>query len=269
MGAHRLFMLTDEALFEQSGVRIAFTSREGGVSKGEFASLNTAGHVGDDPACVERNRAIVKESLGFPEAPMIVPSQVHGTHVVTVSDVDDALRAQSEADEGADAVVAAESGTAVMLNFADCLSLIIVSPTGRFAVAHAGWRGAVAGMAGKAARTLADADEAAGEPVSPAEFNAYIGPHICSKCFEVGEDVSAQFLETFGPEAAPDAKHVNLSNAVSIDLQRAGLDPVRIKDCEQCTMCHPEKYYSYRASNAHCGRHAAVAFKTKQRKTIP
>lgn len=263
MGAHRLFMLTDQALFEQAGVRIGFTSRDGGVSEGAYASLNTAMHVDDDPARVARNRAIVAEAVGCDDAPIVVPNQVHGSHIVTVQGLADAPRAQEEASEGADAVVVASTGVATLLSFADCLPLIIVSPTGRFAVAHAGWRGAVAGIAGKAVQALAAADQEADEPIPAAEFNAYIGPHICAKCFEVSEDVSSQFIEKFGASASPDPRHVSLANAVAADLNSAGLSFARIKDCEQCTMCHPDKYYSYRASNSHCGRHAAIAFREK------
>lgn len=260
MGAHRLFVFTDDALFESAGVRIAFTGRGGGVSEGAYASLNTATHVADDPAKVARNRQIVQEALGCESLPLIVPNQVHGVHVVTAEGPADAARAQAEASEGADAIVVPEPGVAALLNFADCLSLVIVSPTGRFAVAHAGWRGAVAGIACKTANALAAADEASGEAVPASEFNAYLGPHICSSCFEVSEEVSSRFVNAYGSSVAPDSRHVSLSRAVAIDLHQAGLDFARIKDCEQCTLCHPDKYYSYRANNP-CGRHAAVAFR--------
>lgn len=249
--------LTDEALWEACGVRIAFTSRAGGVSQPPYDLLNTASHVGDDLESVTQNRRIVLQSLGLADVSLIVPNQVHGTHVVRVSGPSDAPRAADEAAEGADAIVVSGSGVAALLNFADCLPLIIVSPSGRFAVAHAGWRGAVAGIAGKAVRALAQED--AGQGVDASMFNAYIGPHIRSECFEVSEDVATRFCERYGNDVLADARHVSLARAVSEDLMEAGLDGARIADAGICTVCNAQRYYSYRASGGACGRHAAFA----------
>ena len=60
--------LTDDALYAATGVRIAFTQRTGGVSEPPFDSFNLGGHVGDDPACVSRNRDILLEGIGAPDA---------------------------------------------------------------------------------------------------------------------------------------------------------------------------------------------------------
>lgn len=254
LGAHRLVALTDEALFEACGVRVMFTGREGGVSAGAYSSLNTGSHVDDDPVAVERNRRLVLEAAGAPDAPLVVPNQVHGTNFVNVPSAEGVRAAMAEAAEGADGVLVDVPGVAALLNFADCLPLVIVSPSGRFAVAHAGWRGAVAGIAGKAARVLAE-----GDACEPGEFNAYIGPHIRSECFEVGEEVAARFAAEFGNAVLEDERHVSLAAAVAADLVRVGFDARRIADCGICTKCHSDRYYSYRASNGECGRHAAFA----------
>ncbi|MBQ9043259.1 MAG: laccase domain-containing protein [Eggerthellaceae bacterium] len=257
LGAHSVSALTDEALFDACGVRIAFTGREGGVSTGPYASLNTGDHVEDDLACVARNREIVLEALGFQGAPLVVPKQVHGTSVVKVPAAGDAPQAMEEAAAGADAVVVEAPEVAALLNFADCLPLIIVAPSGRFAVVHAGWRGALAGIAGKAARELAQVE---GEG-SAAGFNAYIGPHIRSECFETSEDIAAQFADAYGAELLADARHVSLAQAVSTDLARAGLTRERIADAGICTVCNSDRYFSYRAADGVCGRHAAIAIR--------
>ena len=254
-----LAALTDDALFEACGVRLAFTGRDGGVSAFPYDSLNTADHVGDDLACVQRNRATVLKALGFAQVPLIVPNQVHGTDIVTVRSESDVPRAAEEAAAGADAVMVEAAGVGALLNFADCLPLIIVSPSGRFAVVHAGWRGAVAGIAGKAARLLAAAD--AREGVGTSSYNAYIGPHIRRECFETAPDVAARFADRFGDGVLHGERHVSLAEAVSVDLAEAGLARERIADAGVCTVCHPERYFSYRASGGTCGRHAAVAIR--------
>ncbi len=268
LGAHRvseqaesqasLTVLTDAALFEAIGVRIAFTQRgqyEGeGVSTGPFARLNLALHVPDDREAVMQNRSLLIRQLAGSDVPFVIPNQVHGTHVVFVKDASGASAAQKEADLGADAVLVRASRVGALLCFADCLPLILVAPDGSFAVVHAGWRGAVAHIAGKACRALAEKCE-----MSPATFNAYIGPHIRSECFEVGKEVVGQFANEFGDEVVADDRHVSLACAVSIDLERVGMNYARIADACVCTKCHPDKYFSYRASDGACGRHGAVA----------
>jgi len=161
-GARCLPALTDDALYERTGVRVAFTGRAGGVSEGPYSSLNLGNHVGDGPASVERNRALVLEALDAADVPLVVPSQVHGEVVVELDDASpEALDAAREAAlAGADALVATVPGIAALLCFADCVPVIVVSPTGRFAVAHAGWRGVENGVAAKAVRALARADAA-------------------------------------------------------------------------------------------------------------
>ena len=129
-GARRLLLLTDEALFECAGVRIAFTGREGGKSSGPYSSLNLGSHVDDDPAAVEANRAILLDALGAGDTRLIVPNQVHGDTIVRIDDTASAAldAACRRAADGADAVAVAVEGVAALLCFADCVPVIVVSP---------------------------------------------------------------------------------------------------------------------------------------------
>ena len=265
LGAHRVPVLTDDALFDACGVRIVFTGREGGVSDGPYASMNLGMHVKDNPASVKENRARLLDALGAGSSALIVPNQVHGTNTVTIDAADAASLEtfQATADEGADALVVAVRGVAALLNFADCTPVIVASPTGRFAIAHAGWRGAVAGIAGKAVAQLAQADAAATNTrpaVWTARYNVYIGPHIRQECFETGEDVADEFARRFGQIVVPTYRHVSMANAVSVDVMRAGVSANRILDAGICTKCNPDEYFSYRASGGVCGRHGAAAY---------
>ena len=250
-------LLTDDALFEACGVRIAFAGRTGGLSADAYASLNTGGNTDDDPMLVMRNRKLVLDAVGAHGEPAIVPVQVHGTRVVRVAVHGDVGRASFEAAEGADAVQVDVDGVAALVNTADCLPLVIVAPSGRFSVVHAGWRGALARIASIAARSLAQDGE------DPASFNAYIGPYIHEECFETGEDVAARFSDEFGSEVLSDARHVNLARVVSSDLAAAGLSLERIADCDVCTVCHSDEFFSYRATDGVCGRQATVAYRVR------
>lgn len=263
LGAHRIHVLTDEALFSSCGVRVAFAGRDGGVSTGAYQGLNTATHVGDDAEAVAENRARLLNALDAPTAQLIVPKQVHGTTVITLAQADQFEEARETACAGADGLVVGVPDVVALLNFADCLPLIIVSPTHRFVVAHAGWRGAVAHMASIAVRALAEADGVDGNGMPISSYNAYIGPHIGDCCFEVGPEVVEQFIAEFGEQVVPSERHVSLSRAVTLDLEREGMDPTRIVDADECTMCNPDRYYSYRAEAGTCGRQAALAFAQK------
>lgn len=262
-GARRLPALTDDALFERTGVRIAFTGREGGASTGEYASLNLGSHVGDDPAAVEANRAFLLEALSAGDARLVVPNQVHGDRIVLVEDAAPAAleAARRQAADGADGIAVAAEGVAALLCFADCVPVIVVSPSRRFAVVHAGWRGAVEDIAGKAVRLLAEADRSDGGRGDAAAFNVYVGPHIHAECFETGADVRARFAARFGTSCAPDESHVDLLEALKAGLAEAGAARERIVDAGACTKCAPDRYFSYRASGGVCGRHGAIAFR--------
>ena len=268
-GARCVSSITDDALFEASGVRIAFTGRAGGVSRGVYSELNLGNHVGDNADDVSENRRLLLEALEVPHVPLIVPNQVHGTSLVSVSSgSDDAIRKACElAQKGVDAVLVEASQVAALLCFADCMPVILVSPTGRFAVVHAGWRGAVEGVVGKAAKQLARCDAASlgvDVQVAASEINAYIGPHIRVECFETGEEVQARFVDRFGAEVAPDLHHVSLTRAATCDLLQVGVLPDRIADVGICTVCSSDDYFSYRGSGGTCGRHGAFAVRSER-----
>lgn len=293
-GARRLIMLTDEALFEAIGVRIAFTSREGGVSSPPFDSLNVGNHVGDEPQRVAENRRRVLEALVAENAPIgdvlvgkampqneaevhsdadaasnapssseavqvLVPSQVHGTNLISVAPAADLVALQEKAVQGCDGIVVSAPRVAPLLCFADCAPVILVAPTKTFAVVHAGWRGAVAGIASKALAAMALADQ---QPLDTyaAQCNVYIGPHIGVDCFETGVEVQQQFSNAFGAECVNDLGHVNLAQAIQTDVCNVGAVPERVLQAGICTQCHAQEYFSYRASGGVCGRHGACAF---------
>lgn len=267
-----LDLLTDNALAERLGVRVAFSGRAGGVSEGEggaFRSLNLGAHVDDDPACVAENRRRLVEAFRCDEAlRTVVPTQVHGTDVVLVeaSDEEEAI-ARAEAAADGVAVAPEVDDAAVLLCFADCVPLIVVSPSGAYAVVHAGWRGAYGGIAGDAVRVLAEADVARGffpnVAAAAATYNVYRGPYIHAECFETGEDVRERFVERYGAACAPDDRHVDLGAALDADLRHAGVTAERIADAELCTVCHNERCFSYRAQKGACGRHGALALRER------
>lgn len=247
--------LTDEELYEACGVRIAFTERLGGVSTGAFSSLNLGRHVNDDLDRVEENVARVLDAFGASACPCIRPHQVHGKNLVVCRTRDEAPDANEEAADGADGIIVTCDDVSTILCFADCVPVIAVSPTGHFAVAHAGWRGVVARIAEAAVTKLCELDQ-----IPASQLNLYIGPHIRACHFEVGLEVSEVFAREFGAACVPDARHVDMASALRTSLCGVGVDGRRIADAGVCTVCDGgERFFSYRASGGVCGRHGAFA----------
>ena len=248
-------LLTDEALHAACGTRVCFTSRLGGVSEQPYDALNLATHVEGDEEAVKANRRTLLECTGAAAVAdkLIVPKQVHGDEVCVVDDVE---TTRTHAEAGADGIVCTRAGVPVLLCFADCTPVVMVAPGGAFCIVHAGWRGALAGIAGKGLALLA---REAG--CAPAACNVYIGPHIGSCCYEVSEELLAQFVEAYGQACDAGRRHLDLSAAVTASVLHAGAAPERITDADICTACNTQRYYSYRAEGGVTGRHGAFAFK--------
>ena len=234
-----LSFLTDEPLFAATGVRLGFSRRQGGVSEPPYDGLNLGDHVEDDPMAVAENRALLLDAVGLGSTRLLTLNQVHGDVVLALDD--DAAAAWEEVARagaaGADGVAVAVPDVTALLCFADCTPVIVVSPSGAYAVAHAGWRGALAGIPAKAVAALTALDVRAGRAVDPSEYNAYVGPHI----------------------GADGADHLDLEAAVRASLAEAGIAPERIASSGECTACRDDLYFSYRKSGGRCGRHSAFA----------
>jgi YfiH family protein len=161
-----------------------FFTRRGGVSTGHYASLNCSTSGGDDPALVAENRRRVAVALGAAPEALLGLKQVHGAQVITVD-------RPWPAGEGrpADAMVSRVSGIALGIITADCAPvLFLAGAAGLAGAAHAGWRGAVAGVL----EATIEAMIALG--AMPARIAAAIGPCIAQPSYEVGADLRQAVL---------------------------------------------------------------------------
>lgn len=206
-----------------------------------------------DPAGPFGERALALFTRhGLGPAPVAFLRQVHGAEVI-------------EADRGglvgeADVVTTSRSALPLSIFSADCLPIIVYDPAGRrLAMAHAGWRGTVAGAARAAAVHLVDAG---GEPEA---LLAAIGPSIGPCCYEVDAPVidrlSAAFPETWRDWVtahAPGKWMLDLWKANEDQLRAAGLDPRRIDNVRLCTACRRDLFHSYRRERGR-GRLVAIA----------
>lgn len=218
-----------------------------------YGGFNMALHVGDQPQRVLQNRLQLMAQLAQHGAQDVLwLTQVHGT---TVWPADQSLPLVPPV---ADASVTSKLGRVLTSQTADCLPVVMASADGAaLAVAHAGWRGLVAGVIEATAQAMA-------QPPAWAWFGTAIGP--CA--FEVGPEVKAAFLAAALPterratEAAfvPSARreHANLYALARIRLHRLGLSDQMIQGDEACSVQHPLAY-SYRRQSQ-TGRMVTFAF---------
>ncbi len=256
VGAPELELLGDAS--RPFGVALAFSGRVGGVSGGPYRSLNIGNRVGDDPACVARNRRILLEALGAGalEDALVNPKQVHGTTVLSLTDPSQAALAafREEAEAGADALCVSVPGVPVLLGFADCVPVVLACEGG-FAVVHSGWRGTLACIAEKA---LLELTRITG--TEPREVRAYLGPHIQAADYEVSAELLDRFVGEFGPGVAAGERHLSLARAITCALTSAGMPEAHICASEISTFSEPERYFSHRRDGAPSGRQGAIAW---------
>lgn len=232
-----------------ANVRVLSTLRSGGVSRGPYAGLNLARHVGDDADAVAANRAWLRSAAGLPSEPLWL-EQVHGTEVVEHAGT------SPDAPPRADAAVAFAPSRVCVVMTADCLPVVFVDRAGtRVGVAHAGWRGLVGGVLEATVAALRSA---------PDELVAWLGPAISPSSFEVGPEVRAAFVHkaaeheaAFVPNAAG-RYQADLYLLARQTLARAGV--TRVSGGDRCTSAEPEHFYSFRRDGARTGRMATLAW---------
>lgn len=258
-----LHVLTDPQLRQRSGIVVAFTERTGGHSLAPYDTLNLAGHVGDDPLNVDRNRGEVMSALGISHLreDLVTAEQVHGVRITHV-DREHAGRG-AHADSGlppmeeADVLLTGTENLPLMMLYADCVPVVLVTEASRaVAVVHAGWRGILDGVVACAAESICEATDA-----SPSDVAAYVGPHIGECCYNVDEELLSHFANAFDT-IAPVEGRLDLAMAVHESLVGCGLAEDMIVHAGLCTLDHGDRFFSFRGS-ANTGRHGAVAAITK------
>lgn len=241
-----------EGLSDADAVTHAVLTRIGGVSQGAYATLNLGHTVGDDLAAVEENHRRALGPLGLDPAQVVSPWQVHGAHVDIVG-----REHLGTVRPRTDGLVTAAPGVPLMMRFGDCAPVLLFDPVQRaIGMAHAGWRGVVAGVVEASIGTMA---KRLGS--DPARIWAGIGPTIGPCCYEVGTDVARKMEAACLPgtdviHRVDGRLHADLPAAVKAQLHAAGVE--RIEDASLCTACRVDEFFSHRAENGHTGRFGVV-----------
>ncbi len=248
-----MMMLTAPTL-ALPGIRHAFFTRQGGVSTGLYASLNGGIGSADAIANVDKNRARMATALGVEPHCLVSVFQIHSPQVIVAKEPWPAgLRPR------ADGIVTRARALAIGVTTADCGPVLFAEPqAGVIGVAHAGWRGALAG--------IVEATVAAMQGLGAArdQIRAALGPMIRQRHYEVGPDLIERFAVEdpaakpfFAPAVRPGHAMFDLAGYIATRLRRAEVD--QVDDLDACTYGNPELFFSYRRAThrgeADYGRH--------------
>ncbi len=237
-------------LLRHPGISHGFFGRQGGVSKGQFASLNTGQGSEDGPENVFENRRRVAEALGTSEPNLISNYQIHSAEVVIIDQPWEFDRPK------ADGMVTKTPGIALSALGADCGPVLFHDPEEQvIAACHAGWGGALKGITTSTIRAM----ESLGSTRD--NIRAVLGPCISQPNYEVGHDFRDSFVAEnesndrffeLGPEKDNGERkpHFDLKRFILARLWDEGV--TRIDCLPDCTYGAPDAYFSYRY-NTHQG----------------
>ncbi|AII15267.1 multi-copper polyphenol oxidoreductase laccase [Campylobacter iguaniorum] len=210
-----------------------FSSKFGGVSKGKFAGLNLATHVGDELGNVEQNREILRQKIGAKK--LIFMEQIHSDVVSEISNLDAKI-------PPCDALITGLKGVAICVMVADCSPILVLDRASpKVAVIHAGRAGVISKILSKTIRKMGS---------NPANLEVIIGPNIKGNCYEIGD------LDLGAFNAFKNGAKFDMDAALKNELESLGV--ASYKFSQICTHCD-ERFYSYRR-DAITGRFCGFAY---------
>ena len=231
-----------------------FSTRNGGVSRPPFHSLNLGYNTDDLKAHVEGNRSTFVRAFDLPLHQLLTVKQVHGKDLLLIDESNLDLSHFTRVE--VDAIVTNQPGIMIGILTADCYPLLLWNKQQTaIAAIHIGWRGAADGLISKTVKAMTTHFAC-----TPQDLSAAIGPGIGADKYEVDRPVRDVFRQGSGfwNEIARETRlgHWNLNLALScrLQLEQAGLTPDAIEDAAQCTFAHAEMFFSYRRDEGQTGR---------------
>ena len=235
-----------------------FTTRLGGVSRGQLASMNIGTHRGDLPENVLENFRILGDAIGFAPEQLVLTTQTHTDMVVPVGKKEQGAGLFAPELPACDGLVTCEPGVALVVFTADCTPILLHDPvTGAVGAVHAGWRGTAAAIGTKAVEAMVSRFGC-----RPENIRAAIGPNIAQCCFETDRDVPEAMIARYGQAAEKwirpvnEKYYVNLKEINALSLRMAGVENISVS--RACTACDPDRYWSHRRVGAARGSQGAI-----------
>lgn len=236
------------------------TTRKGGVSEGEFRSLNLGNYSDDSPLNIFENRSIVARQFYKEADDLITPHQTHGSKVLHI-DADFLNLSNAEKIErmyGFDASVTQEKGFFLCVTTADCVPVLLFDrKNNAIGAAHAGWKGTVERIVEKTIREMRN-----NFGTKTQDILAAIGPAIGIDNYEIGKDVENEFQKngfvlnnlTSYRHKVSQKLHINLKEINRQELIRLGVPKSQIEKTRYCTYTNSRLFFSARRQSVHSGR---------------
>ena len=243
----------------QTQVTAFSTTRNGGVSKGDYASMNCTPYTGDDLEAVQRNQQLLCTALHIEKEQLIIPYQTHSVNALVIDKefLQQNAGKRNEQLQNIDALITQEKGVCLCVSTADCTPILLYDREQQvIAAIHAGWRGSVNYIVRKTLEQMNRLYNTQGEDIFAA-----IGPCIGFDAFEVGDEVYDAFKQNDFPMEyisgwKPETHkwHIDLQMANSVQLIDFGVPTEQIDICDICTFTHYEKFFSARRLGIKSGR---------------
>lgn len=243
----------------QTQVTAFSTTRNGGVSKGDYASMNCTPYTGDDTEAVQRNQQLLCTALHIEKEQLIIPYQTHSVNALVIDKefLQQNAEKRNEQLQNIDALITQEKGVCLCVSTADCAPILLYDRKQQvIAAIHAGWRGSVNYIVRNTLEQMQRLYNTQGEDIFAA-----IGPCIGFDAFEVGDEVYDAFKQNDFPMEyisgwKPETHkwHIDLQMANSVQLIDFGVPTEQIDICDICTFTHYEKFFSARRLGIKSGR---------------
>ncbi|MCK5913664.1 MAG: peptidoglycan editing factor PgeF [Desulfuromusa sp.] len=231
-----------------------FSTRNGGVSRPPYNSLNLGLGTEDQSANVEGNRATFARAFDLSPHQLLTVKQVHGDDILLLDQENPDLSHFLTVE--VDAIVTNQPGIMIGVLTADCFPILIWHSEKKIAaVIHAGWRGAANGLINKVLQAIHTQFDC-----PTAELQAAIGAGIGAHNYEIDRPVRDAFRQGTGfwKEISKETKlghwQLDISLSCQLQLEQSGIKPQNIEITKECTCCHPELFFSHRRDDGVTGR---------------
>ncbi len=236
------------------GFVAGFSTRNGGVSRVPYNSLNLGLNTEDLLANVEGNRSTLARSFDLQPHQLLTVKQVHGKDLLVIDEPNPDLTHFLSVE--VDAIITNQPAIMIGVLVADCFPVLLWDREKKvIAAVHVGWRGAANGILQKTVETMSRDFGCEAE-----QLQAAIGPGIGAHKYEVDRPVREAFRQGSGfwDEISTETKlghwQLDLSLSCRLQMEQAGLGVQHIDQAAECTCCHPESFFSYRRDNGKTGR---------------
>ncbi len=253
--------LTYDTLTRIPFIRHAFSTRLGGVSKGQFSSMNFSLNRGDNPDDVLENYRRFCHAVGFDFHTLVASSQDHHTFVRKVGSENYGVGIFRPKDiQSVDALVTDEPDVTLVTYYADCTPLFFVDTVKKvIALAHGGWRGTVGRIAENVINVMKN-----DYGCQAKDIVCCIGPAISRCCYEVDRACFDEFarMEDIDLSEIATAKEngkymIDLLETNRQVILSCGVPENNITVSDVCTKCNSDLLWSHRATNGQRGTMSA------------